>query len=129
MKKTNLLTAALAGFFYGVPAVMAQAPTLLPAEGQGGPGALCGTLGLLIQGGDVSLRNLPCFLQYIAQTLIAVAGTLSVIYVMIGGYRYVMQGEEGKEEAKKTVTYALTGLALALMAWIITDIVLRLATQ
>ncbi len=106
-------------------------PTLIPAEDTnlGGKGDACIGLATMIQTGDIHLRNIPCFIKFITQTLIGIAGSLSVVFVMIGGYRYVIGRDEDKEKAKKTITFALIGLAVSLMAWVIVDLVLQVATE
>lgn len=106
-------------------------PSILPSEDTniGGYGDECIGLATMIQTGNIHLRNLPCFVKYITQTLIAIGGSLAVVFVMIGGYRYVIGPDEKKDEAKKTITYALIGLAVSLLAWVIVDIVLQVATE
>lgn len=106
-------------------------PTLLPGENWdiGGYENLCIGLADKIRNGDIHLRELPCFIKYFAQTLAGIAGSISVIFVMFGGYMLVFQGEEQRDKAKKTITYALLGLAISLLAWVITDVVLQLATE
>lgn len=123
----------LAGIFL-VPDVMAQndftPPSVLPGDNAniGGYGDACIGLAQMIRSGDLSLRQIPCFIKFFSQTLIAIAGSISVIFVMVGGYRYTLS-DENNDEAKKTITYALIGLAVSLMAWILVDIVLQLATE
>lgn len=106
-------------------------PSVLPGDDAsiGGYGDACIGLAGMIRSGDLSLRQIPCFIKYFSQTLIAIAGSLSVIFVMVGGYRYVLGADEAKDEAKRTITYALIGLAVSLLAWILVDIVLQLATE
>lgn len=117
------------------PIVFAQTsfdiPTLLPAENEnlGGTGDVCIGLADMIRSGNMHLRNLPCFIKYFSQTLIGVAGSLAVIFVMVGGYKYVLGKDEDKESAKKTITYALIGLAVTLLAWVLIDLVLQVATE
>lgn len=140
--KTNLKSlvskAVLLGSFLilmWAPLTLAQSnftpPTIIPGDDTaiGGYGDACVGLAGMIRTGDLSLRQIPCFIKYFSQTLIAVAGSLSVIFVMIGGYRYVLGADEAKDEAKRTITYALIGLAVSLLAWIMVDIVLQLATE
>lgn len=105
-------------------------PSLLPSEDTdiGGRGDACIGLSTMIKTGEIHLRNIPCFIKYFTQTLIGLAGSLAVLFVMIGGYRYVIGGED-KEKAKKTITYALIGLAVSLLAWVIIDLVLQVATE
>jgi len=139
MKKLLCLI-ALTGIAITLFAVSGQAlaatktvtpPTILPSEDTniGGYGDECIGLATMIQTGNIHLRNLPCFVKYITQTLIAVGGSLAVVFVMVGGYRYVIGPDEKKDEAKKTITQALIGLAVALLAWVIIDIVLQVATE
>ncbi len=117
-----------------IPQALAQSgfapPSIIPGENAdiGGYGDACIGLANMIRTGDLSLRQIPCFIKYFSQTLIAIAGSVSVIFVMIGGYRYTLS-DEANEEAKKTITYALVGLAVSLLAWIMVDVVLQLATE
>ena len=117
-----------------IPFTFAQSdfhpPTILPADDViEGYGDVCFGIGQAIRTGDIHLRHIPCFIKYFAQTLIGIAGTLAVIFVMIGGYRYVLGSDEQKDEAKRTILYALIGLAVSLMAWILVDIVLQFITE
>ena len=106
-------------------------PTLLPSDDSaiGGFGDLCVGLADSIRTGSISLRQAPCFIKWFSQTLIALAGTLAVIFVMVGGYRYSVGGDEDKDSAKKTITYALIGLGVTLLSWIMVDIVLQFITE
>ncbi len=105
-------------------------PSVLPGDNVniGGYGNQCIGLATMIRQGTISLRQIPCFIKFFSQTLIVIAGSVSVLFVMIGGYRYTLSSEGGKDEAKKTITYALIGLAVSLLSWIMVDIVLQLAT-
>lgn len=134
---TGLPVRLLAGFFALnlAPNAIAQSnfypPSVLPGDDSniGGFGDACIGLANMIREGTITLRQIPCFIKYFSQTLIAIAGSVAVIFVMVGGYRYVLGGEANKEDAKKTITYALIGLAVSLLAWIMVDIVLQLATE
>ena len=105
--------------------------SILPGSNEniGGSGDSCIGLAVMIQKGNISLRQIPCFLKLFSQTLIGISGTLSVIFIMLGGYRYVLGGDEDKDSAKKTITYALIGLAVSMLAWVIVDVVLTLVTE
>ncbi len=106
-------------------------PSALPSgnENIGGSGGYCIGLADMIRSGNIHLWNLPCFVKYFTQTLIGIAGTVSVVFVMIGGFKYIVLGEEGKAKAKSTITHALIGLAISLMAWIVVDLAVRFATE
>ncbi len=137
IKNSSLVCLGLAVSFLTHP-VFAQAPsdpTIIPSvipqsnANLGGTNAACIGLADRIRMGNIHLAQLPCFIKYITQTLIGVAGTISVIYVMIGGFKYILLGEEKKADAKSTIIHALLGLAVSLMAWIIVDLVVRFATE
>lgn len=122
-------------FVFLMPVAFAQnnfnPPTVLPGDNAniGGYGDACINLAAMIRQGTITLRQVPCFIQYFSELLIRVAGTISVIFIMIGGYRYVVGSENAKDEAKRTITSALIGLAVSLLAWILVDIVLQFATE
>lgn len=129
-----MLLISFVAIIISVPVSYAQdfsPPSILPGDDYdiGGYGDACIGLAQRIRTGDITLRQIPCFIKYFSQTLIAIAGSLAVIFVMIGGYRYVIGSDEQKDVAKKTITYALIGLAVSLMAWILVDIVLQFATE
>jgi hypothetical protein len=79
----------------------------------------------LAQGGigkakDIDAPDLSASLvvKRIQQTLVFVSSILAVVFVAIGGIRYASSnGNPAQiESAKKTITYALTGLLLAILA-------------
>ena len=117
------------------PEAMAQSnfnpPSALPPDNTniGGFGDACIGLANMIRRGTITTRQIPCFIKYFAETLIAIAGSVSVIFVMIGGYQMVLGSDDARADAKKTITQALIGLAVSLLAWIMVDIVLQLATE
>jgi len=77
-----------------------------------------------IKTGDIHLWMLPYYITHIVEFLIGIVGIVSVGFVIIGGYFYAWGGlTEDKEKGKKTVMYALIGLAHATMAWVIVNIV------
>lgn len=53
--------------------------------------------------------------------LFALIGVLSLLFLIIGGFRYVTAygSAEQAEGAKKTILYAIIGLALAISAYVI----------
>lgn len=108
-----------------------EAPTLLPKEGEAVTGRAdhCLNLADKIKTGNIHSWHIPCFVKYFTQVLIGVAGSLSVIFIMIGGYRMMLGTEDNKTKGKSTIIYALIGLAVSLMAWIIVDLALQVATE
>lgn len=133
--KISLLLFMIALFmspFFIETAVFAQTnynpPTALPGTDQS-IGNSCVGLATMIQTGDIHLRNIPCFIKYFTQTLVGLAGSIAVVFVMYGGYKYVIFPEGEKDKAKKTITYALIGLAVSLLAWVLIDLVIQVATE
>ncbi|HAU39648.1 MAG: hypothetical protein UV80_C0002G0310 [Candidatus Peregrinibacteria bacterium GW2011_GWF2_43_17] len=83
-----------------------------------------GILGCAIQTGNIHLWMLPYYITYIIEFLMNIAGLISVLFVIIGGYLYAWGGlTEDKEKGKKTVMYALIGLTLSTLGWIIVNII------
>ncbi len=70
------------------------------------------------------LYDIPCYATYLIEVLVYFAGGIAVLFVVIGGYQYMIGGiTEDKEAGKKTLLYALGGFALAVLAWTIVNIV------
>jgi hypothetical protein len=58
--------------------------------------------------------------------LFVVAGALSVVFIVVGGLRYVMSNGEPKdiEAAKNTIMYAVLGLIISLLSFGIVNFVI-----
>lgn len=81
-------------------------------------------LGCAIKAGRLHLWMLPYFISYIANFFIGIAGIISVLFVVLGGFWYMTGGlTDDKEKGKKTITYALIGLAITMLAWLIVNVV------
>ena len=81
-------------------------------------------LACAVETGNVKLWMLPYFISYIANFVINITGTISVLMVLLGGFWYMTGGiSDDKEKGKKTITYALIGLGLSMLAWIIVNII------
>ncbi len=88
------------------------------------PENLENALGCAIKTGRVRLYMVPFFATFIIQFLLQIAGIIAVLFMIYGGYNYVVGGiSEDKESGKKTIQYALIGLIVALSAWIIVNLV------
>lgn len=61
----------------------------------------------------------------IISILLLVAASIAVVYLMIGGYRYVMArgNEEASEAAKKTISSSVIGLIIIVLAFAIIRII------
>jgi len=67
----------------------------------------------------------------IVSVLLLVAGSIAVVFLMIGGYQYVTAhgNEEASEAAKKTITSSIVGLAVVTLAFAIVRIISALLLQ
>lgn len=61
----------------------------------------------------------------IIQILLAIAGLVAVIFLIIGGFRYITAGgnEETAEAAKKTITNAIIGIVVIILAFVIVRVI------
>jgi len=68
-----------------------------------------------------TLSCLECLGQAIFQNIIRLAGIIALIMLVIGGFRYITAGGDPKaaESARNTLTYAILGLVLVILAWFI----------
>jgi len=86
-------------------------------------------LGCTIITGKIRLAYLNLFIFYIIRWLTIISGIASMFFIVIGGYKYIMGAlSENKEEGKKTIIYALAGLVISTLAWIIVNIVQTFVT-
>lgn len=82
-------------------------------------------LSCALERGELHLWMLPYFVTGIVNFLIYIAGTIAVLFVLLGGFWYMTGGlTDDKEKGKKTITYALMGLVITLLAWIIVNIIM-----
>jgi len=72
----------------------------------------CDALGTYCGAGNVFIVLL---LDRAVMIIFQLIGGTSVIAVIVGGLKMTFMGEEGKEDAKKIITYALFGIALAVV--------------
>jgi len=85
---------------------------------------LANALGCAVKSGDIRLFMLPFFVTYLIQFLLQIAGVVALLFVVLGGYYYVLGGlTDDKEKGKKTITHALLGLIVALSAWVIVNFI------
>lgn len=70
-----------------------------------------------------SSNALPGLITGILNAIIAVSGIVAVIFVLIGGINYMTSaGDSGKlEKAKKTILYAVIGLAITVLSFAIVN--------
>ena len=77
--------------------------------------------------GDGTTTTVTCVISGVIQFLLAIVFIFAVVFLVIGGFRYIVsQGnEEGVEKAKVTITNAIIGIVIVLLAWIILRVVVN----
>lgn len=72
--------------------------------------------------GQITIGGL---ISIVVQLMLLIAASIAVIFLMFGGYRYVIArgNEEATEAAKKTMTSAVWGLIIIVMAFAIIRII------
>lgn len=66
-------------------------------------------------------------IKNIIQILLGVVAILAVAFIVISGYRFITSAgnEEAVSKAKANLTWAVAGLAVTLLAWVIMTVVLN----
>ena len=81
-------------------------------------------LACALRTGRVKLWMAPFFILSAIEFLSGLAGLLSVGFMVIGGYHFAVGGvTEEKDKGKKTITNALIGLVLSMLAYTIVNII------
>lgn len=67
----------------------------------------------------------------VVNVLLLIAGSIAVIFLIIGGYRYIVAHgkEEAMESAKKTMSGAIIGLIIIVLSFAIVTIITRILLQ
>jgi len=82
-----------------------------------------------IKTGRIDMWLVPFYLVRVIDFGLLLAGLLSVLFIIIGGYHWIIGGyTEDKEKGKKTILYALGGLVLCLLAYTIVNLLLLFVT-
>ena len=74
-----------------------------------------------ITDGVVQLRYLECVFGNVVNVVLALAGIVLFIMLIAGGFKYITAGGDpkGVEGAKKTLTYAIGGVVLIALSFLI----------
>lgn len=82
------------------------------------------------QTGNFQLWQLTDYAFYLVELLVFFAGGIAVLFIVIGGYQYMIGAvSEDKEAGKKTLGFALGGFAVCLLAWLIVSFVQSFVTS
>ncbi len=81
---------------------------------------------------DLGLPNVSVGggLSNILNIVFTMAGLLSVIFIIVGGLKYTLSGGDsaGLKSAKETITYAIVGLIVTLLAFGIVNFVTKIGS-
>lgn len=100
-----------------IPSALAN-NTVIPPAGESGP---CDFVA-----GNMGWDCIPFYIQYLANLVVGFTIAIALLMLIINGYRFALGalgGEGASESAKKGIIYALVGVAIALLAYIIVDTV------
>ncbi len=82
-----------------------------------------------IKTGRIDMWLIPYYLVRVIDFGLLLAGLLSVLFIIIGGYHMIVGSyTEDKEKGKKTILYAMGGLVLCLLAYTIVNLILLFVT-
>ncbi|MDD3302332.1 MAG: pilin [Candidatus Gracilibacteria bacterium] len=78
-----------------------------------------------IRNGDIHTDDIPCIIQNAIDVFMGIAGTVSVVFIIIGAYQ-ILFGSLSKDttKGKTTITYAIAGFVLAASSWLIIKFIL-----
>jgi type IV secretory pathway VirB2 component (pilin) len=71
------------------------------------------------------IKDLEIVLQRIITFMFGIAGAVAIIMIIIGGFRYMIASGDPKmtESAKHTVSFAVAGLIIVLLAFFVVNLV------
>ena len=117
--------------FIAVSAIFAV-PTLALAQNQVQSGLQMGGLqGLFGYGGLNSSQSLPELIANVIRLMLLFAGAIAVVFVIIGGYQYLTSAgnEETAEKGRKTLTNAIIGVVIIILAYVIINVIVNLVSS
>lgn len=78
----------------------------------------------------IDMGNNPNFIGNIVQFLMILAISLSVIFLVLGGIKWIMSGgDKGKvEQARSAIIASIIGLVISLLAYFIVSVVVTMLT-
>lgn len=103
-------------------------PTVLAAESCSPSNGLLGGVSCTSSASGFVKTSVPATINNVINVMLAAVGVIAVIMIIVGGIRYALSGgdESGIKSAKGTITYAVVGLVVAIMAFAIVNFVLKI---
>lgn len=108
-------------------AVLIGVATFIPSHTVSADAKSQVTEGFKVVGGDPATDNFNLKIASVVSVLMFILGALSVIMIIVGGIRYTTSnGDSGRiKAAKDTITYAVVGLVVAILAYAIVNFVIK----
>jgi hypothetical protein len=76
-------------------------------------------IGTKINCGTIELSDLPILVVYWIDYLTWIAGSIAVVFIMIGGIQYMVGSlSDQKDAGKDTLKYAVIGLIVTFISWL-----------
>lgn len=76
-----------------------------------------------VETGTLQVTDILYFIVKLIDLVSSLAGTLCVLMLLYGGFQYMISGlNDDKESAKKTIRYAITGLIVSFLAYLIVNL-------
>jgi len=119
----------LAKIKYYFPVLFLIMPFLAYADGTVSNGlSNAGLQSIFGTGGLNSSQSLSDLIVRVVDILLTFAGVVAIVFVIIGGYQYVVSGgnEETAEKGKKTLINAIIGIVVVVLAYTIINVLVNL---
>lgn len=73
-------------------------------------------------------NSINAFILTVISWLLGIAFGLAVLFLIIGGFMYIMSGgnEEAAEKGKKAVTNAIIGIIIIILSYVIINVIVNL---
>jgi Type IV secretion system pilin len=84
---------------------------------------VCPQSGCLLQDQTAGKAGIAGFILNIASIFVYIIGAISVLFLVYGGFQYVTGGEAGAKSGRATITNAIIGLIVAVLAFTIVRLI------
>ena len=79
-----------------------------------------GKLGKRIEEGTVRFQDIPIFIVKMIDFLTKLVGTVALLFMIYGGFQLMINQ---KDDGKTTIKYAIAGVFVAFLSWLVVNIV------
>lgn len=108
------------------PTAYAQVPVTLTPPGEINPNQAAYTRRSYTLD-DPQLSDIPLLIEYVIKFLLGITGALALFFFINGAFEYVwMVPIDKKEEGKNRMIYAIIGLVIILLSYILIDTIIQI---